>query len=150
MENGIGAELAGQLCHLGNGHHGTCLVIHHHNGHQHGIGPQSGFQVGGLNSAFAVRLQIGHFVALKLQILHAVKNRGMFHGGGNDVLILLAETADGAVNGPVVRFRTAGGEENPVRLSAQSGGNFMPGFPEQFGGIEAEAVQGAGVGPVFR
>ena len=34
MENGIGTDLVGQLCHLGNGHHGANLVIYRHTGNK--------------------------------------------------------------------------------------------------------------------
>ena len=37
MENGVRAEPVGELCHLGNGHHGAYLVVYHHNRYKDGV-----------------------------------------------------------------------------------------------------------------
>ena len=47
----------------------------------------------------------------------------VFDGGGDDVFAPLAQPLGGGEDGPVVRFRAAGGEENPVRFSAHGLGH---------------------------
>ena len=150
VENGIGAELVGQFRHLGDGHDGANLVIHHHNGHQNGILPQGGLQGIQGDTSQGIRLEVGHIEALGFQLLHAVQDGMVLNGGGDDVFVLLAIPFGGAENGPVVGLGATGGEEDPVRLRAHSGGHGVPGGPEVPGGVDAEAVQGAGIAPVFR
>ena len=140
VEDGVGTQLVGQLSHLSDGHHGACFVVHHHNGHQNGVGPQCGFQGIQGDAALAVRLEIGNLEALAFQLMHAVEDGVVLDGSGDDVLVLLSEALCSGENGPVVRFRAAGGEENAVRFSAQGGGDLVPCLPKKFGGIEAEAV----------
>ena len=72
MENGIRVHPVDQLCHFLNGHYGTDLVVDHHNGNEEGVLPQDGFQGVQSDAALAVGLQIGHFKALRFQLLHAV------------------------------------------------------------------------------
>jgi len=99
------------------------------------------------SSDLLVRLQIGDLEALGLQLLHAVENGVVLHGGGDDVPSPLAHALDGAENGPVVRFRTAGGKKYPIRLSAQSRGYLHPAGPELSCRLNAEGIQGAGISP---
>ena len=63
----------------------------------------------------------------------------MLNGGGDDVLVLLAEAPGGGENRPVVRFRAAGGKEHPVRLRAHGSGHLASGSPERMGGVDAKA-----------
>ena len=56
VENGVGAQLAGELCHLLNRHDGAHLVVHHHDGNQNGVLPQGGFQSVHGDAAQLVRL----------------------------------------------------------------------------------------------
>ena len=149
MEDGIGAKLVGKLGHLGNGHHGANLVVYHHNGDQNGVRTQGGLQSLGGNGAGAVRLEVGDFEALGLQILHGIQNGMVLHGGGDDVLTPLAQPLDGGLQSPVVGLGAAGGEVHPVGLCTQSGGYGMAGTAQSFRGIKAKAIQGAGIGPVF-
>ena len=72
VEHGIGAELVGQLGHFFDGHHGAYLVVDHHNGYQDGVLAQRRFQALERNIAQGIGLKIGDFIALVLQLLHAV------------------------------------------------------------------------------
>ena len=90
MENGLRADPVDQLRHLSNGHCGPGLIVDHHNGHQDRVPGQCLGQGIQRNAAFAIRLQIGDGVPLGFQLLHAVANGVMLHGGGDDVLSPLA------------------------------------------------------------
>ena len=147
VKQGIGAELMGQLCHLADGHHGTYLVVHHHNGHQNGIRPQGCFQILYRDPALIVRLKIGHFKALAFQLLHAVENGVVLNGGGDDMAAPLAVALGGAENSPVVCFRAAGGEKHPVGLCTHGSGHGMPCGFQLPRGINTKVVQCAGVAP---
>ena len=72
MEYGVGTDFVGQLCHLGNGHDGTDLVVDHHNGDQDGIFPQCGFQCVEGNATVTVGLEVGDLKALGFQFFGAV------------------------------------------------------------------------------
>ena len=150
VEHGVGAELADQLRHLGDGHHRTGLVVDHHDGHQEGILPQGGLQICQRNAALAVGLEVGDLKALVLQLLHGVEDGVVLHTGRDDVLVLFAEPLGGAEQGPVVGLGAAGGEEHPVRLCAHGGGHLHPGGPQELRHIDAETIEGAGIAPVFR
>ena len=73
----------------------------------------------------------------------------VLNGGGDDVLVLLAEPLGCAENSPVVRFGAAGGKKDPIMLRAHSGGNLNAGVAQGVGGLDAEAVQRAGIGPAI-
>ena len=105
--------------------------------------------IGGGDVALFVGLQVGDLEALGLQILHAVQDGVVLNGGGNDVLAALAVALDGGVDGPVVGLSTAGGEEHPVGFCAQNGGDLAAGVPEGMGGVDAEAIQSAGIAPAL-
>ena len=139
----------GQLGHLGDGHHGAYFVIDHHDTHQDGVRAQGGLQLLGSDASHAVGLQIGHFIPLGFQFLHAVKHGMMLNGGGDDMLAPLTKALNGAENGPVIRFRAAGGEKYPIRLGAHCGSYLLPGHAKLFGSIDTEAVESAGIGPVL-
>ena len=104
----------GQLGHLLNGHDRTGLIVDHHNGYKNGVLTESFLQRCQRNIAQAIRLEIGDLKSLGLQICHAVQNRMMLDGCGDDMFAPFAQPFDSAENGPVVGFGTAGGEEHPV------------------------------------
>ena len=150
MENGIGAELVGELCHLGNGHHRANLVVDHHHGDQNGILAQRRLEFLGGDLPQGIGLQVGHFIPLGFQLLHTVQNGMMLHGGGDDVLAPLAHALDGTHHRPVVCLGAAGGEEHPVGLCAHGGGNLVPCAAKHPGGFNAEIIQSAGIAPMLR
>ena len=51
---------------------------------------------------------------------------------------------------PEVKNTRSGGEEHPVRLGSHGGGDLVPGGAQFVGGVDAEIVQGAGIGPALR
>ncbi len=150
VEQGIGAEPVGELCHLGNGLDGADLVVHHHNAYQNGVRPQGGFQGVQGDEPLRIRLQIGDGVALAFQLLHAVENGVVLNGGGDDVLAPLAQPLHRGEHRPVVGLGAAGGEEYPVRLSTHGGGHAAAGLAKHPGSVDAEIVQSAGIAPVLR
>ena len=149
VENGIGADSMGQLCHLGDGHDSTAFVVDHHDGYQNGVLAQCCFQSIQRNVSKAIGLQIGHFIPLSFQFLHAVKDGRMLHSRGNNVLAPLTHSLYRGENSPVIRFCAAGGKEHPVGFCAQCGSYFCPGGAHQLGAFHAEVIQRTGVRPVF-
>ena len=99
-----------QLHALGHGEDGANLVVHQHHGHQDGVGAQGGGQVLGVDAALPVRLEVGHLVALALQVPAGLQHGGVLNGGGDDVLALPAVQLHPSADGPVVALGAAGGE----------------------------------------
>ena len=96
-----------------------------------------------------VGMEVGDLIALQFQGLAGLQHGGVFHGGGDDVLALVAAMVDGQLNGPVVPFRAAGGEVDLVGLAAQGGGYHRPVVGHLFGGPDAQVVEGGGVAKVL-
>jgi hypothetical protein len=65
------------------------------------------------------------------QPIHGVKDRGMFGTGGDNqgsVSILTVPLPIKTLNGKVVRFSSAGGEDNFVAVTTDIRGDSLPGF----------------------
>ena len=150
VENGIGAELAHQLRHLGDGHDRAGLVVDHHDGHQEGVLAQGGLQVCQGDAALTVGLEVGDLKALPFQLLHGVEDGVVLHGGGDDVLVFLAEPLGRGKQSPVVSLGAAGGEEHPVRLRAHGRCHLHPRGAQLLRRLDAEAIQRTGIAPVLR
>ena len=148
VEEGVPAsEQGGHLLHRVAG---AGLVIHQHHGHQGGVRPQGLRHLACGDAVLPVRFQIGDGIPLLLQILHALEYGAVLHGGGDDVLAQTAVLPQGSADGPVVPLRTAGGEEEPLRRTAQGGGNGAAVGLQGSLGRPAQVILGGGVAKPLR
>ena len=150
MEQGVRTEPMRQLRHGLNGHDRARFVIHHHDAHKDRVRTQRRLQALHTDAPEGIRLQISHFKAALLQLLHRVQDGVMLHGGSDEVLPALAEAFGRGKNRPVVRLRAAGGKKHAVRLRAERLRDGLPCVPQQPRRVDAEAVLRARVAPIGR
>src|SRR5215470_13133472 len=81
----------------------TGLIVGHHDGHQPGIGTQGATHVIWIHEPTSVNWEVGHFTAIRLQMLTCVQDGVMFNGGGDHVIALPHQTE----NCQIVRLGTA-------------------------------------------
>ena len=139
-----GLQTLGDVC---NGIDAAQLVVHHHHGHQRRVRPhrrQNGF---GGNVAVLIRQDGRDLPALLLQLLAAVEDGVVLHGGRHDVLPALAEPLCRGENGPVVGLGAAGGKKDALRLRAQRLRDLRAGGLQALFGIDPERVDGRGIAP---
>ena len=141
-----GLQTLGDVC---NGIDAAQLVVHHHHGHQRRVRPhrrQNGF---GGNVAVLIRQDGRDLPALLLQLLAAVEDGVVLHGGGDDVAAHMAVLPAGGPDGPVVTLGAAGGKEKLVCFAAYGFGNHSPPILHAAAHFLSEGILCVGVGVLF-
>ena len=139
-------QYPGRLRHRENG---AQLVVHQHHGHQNGVRPQGGGQVGHGDVPLFVRSEVGDLVPLALQLAAGLQHGGVFIGSGDDMVSFSPVQVDSAENGPVVPFGAAGGEKELLGRAAQGGGHIGPPQLDLSGGLAAQFILGGGIAPAL-
>ena len=126
------------------------LIVHHHDGHQRRVRPHGGENRFGGNIAVLVRQELGDLPALLLQLLAAVENGVVLHGGGDNVAAHMAVLPAGGGDSPVVRLRAAGGEEQLLGFAANGPGDDRPPVLYPAVHLLAQGILGAGIAELLR
>ena len=125
MESRAGIKPADQGSRFGNGLKGTDLIIRMHDRNQDRIRPQFSFQIRKADPSVFIHRQIGHLKPLFLQILHGLKNCGMFYAGGNQMPSRPAVGKRTADQSQIIRFRSSRGEEKFFPIHLQYPGKYI-------------------------
>ena len=101
-----------------------------------------------IEGAVGVHGQEGHFASLLLEELAMIDDGGMLDGGGEDVAP--AGMGDqGAVQGGVVAFGAATGEDDFPGVGVEERGDFGAGLLDVLAGLAAEFVNAGRIALVF-
>ena len=130
---------------VGDGVDISQFVIHQHAGHQRRIRPDGVQYLLRSDGAVLGRSQVGDLVPLPLHPAAGLQHGAVLHGGGDDVASHVAVLPAGGGDGPVVRLRAAGGEEQLPGVTAQGAGDgTAPGFHPALH-LQPHGILGAGV-----
>ena len=149
MEQGFfidGLQTLGDVC---NGIDAAQLVVHHHHGHQRRVRPHRRKNGFGGNVAVLIRQDGRDLPALLLQLLAAVEDGVVLHGGGDDVAAHMAVLPAGGPDGPVVTLGAAGGKEKLVCFAAYGFGDHSPPILHAAAHFLSEGILCVGVGVLF-
>ena len=105
---------------------GTHLVVCKHDRHEDRVFANSGRECQRIDSSLGVDFQIGHFEPFALQSLAAIEDRSVLRALRNDVATALSESCGHALDGEIVAFGGAGGEDHLVGLGADEICNGRP------------------------
>ena len=119
------------------------LVVGELHGHQHGVGPQRGEQVVGVEAAVAVDPDDGE---LGVGSAARLEDRRVFDGGRHHVAARVGGAGHGAVHGRVHRLGPGGGEHDLPGTCAEQGRDPLPGVLDRDPGDPAVAVHPSRVG----
>ena len=112
---------------LVQGLHGADLVVGRHNGNEHGVVAdlvRDGFR---FDASVTVYRQDGDVETAPFQRFARIQDGVVFGGLGDDVPALLAAHGSHPLDGQVVGFRRAAGEDNVPRVGADQVRNLLPG-----------------------
>ncbi|MNF81463.1 hypothetical protein D3C84_637350 [compost metagenome] len=139
-------DLAGaaQLADGGDVLHHTDLVVHMHDADQDGVIAQGTFDLLQGEQAVWHRLEVGHLVAFTLQLTAGVEHRLVFGLGGDDVFALASIEVGNALDGQVVGFGRAGGEDDLARICTNQLCHLITGQVHRLFGLPAETVRAGG------
>ena len=90
------------------------LVIHVHDGHQHGIGAYGGRHARRIESSVGIRREIGDAPAAPLELLARIEHRLVLRASGDDVCSQVPVVLCRSENREVVGLGGAGGEHDVV------------------------------------
>ena len=150
MKQGLGVPGRQAPGDAGDGVDVPQLIVHQHTGHQRRIRPDGGEHLLRGDGAVLGRGQVGDFVPLPLHPPAAFQHRAVLHGGGDDVFPDMAVLPAGGGDGPVVRLRAAGGEEQLPGITVQGAGDgAAPGLHPALH-LQPQGILGAGIAELLR
>ena len=134
--------LPAQRADLRDGLDRTDLVVGVHNGDEGGILTDRRRDVLRPHKAEGIWIQPGYREAFQLQLSAGIQHGVMLKGSCNNVIFTLFPQAFGhSLNGPIVGFAAAGGEEYLRWQRADTGSHLLPGKPDGFCRVPAFSVE---------
>ena len=120
------------------------FVVGVHDGDQNRLGGDGAAQIVEIDAAVLRHGQVGDFVAVLLQALAGVEHGFVLGHLRDDVIALFAVHFRGALDGQVVRFGGAAGEDDFLGRRVDQTGDLRAGILHRFLGRPAERVVAAG------
>ena len=130
-----------------DGENDASFVVGPHDGNQGGVGADGFVEQMQIERAVGVHGEESHFAALLLEEGAMIDDGGMLDGGGQDVAAA-GMGGQGAVQGGVVAFGAATGEDDFLGVGIEEGGDFGAGLLDFVAGLAAEFVDAGRVAVV--
>lgn len=147
---GVGVEeglvFMGDLGEFVDGLDGSDDVVGGHDGDESGIGSERGFEGFGVDEAVLVDGELGDFDALVLEVAAGLQDGGVFDGADDDVGVLEVLGFEGAAQGEVVGFGTAGGKDDFFGEGVDEFGDMSPGLFDGLARFASRGMEAGGIG----
>src|SRR5690606_33177633 len=134
----------GQFTDGGDIVNGADLVVHMHDGHQHGVLAQSGLDHFRRDHAVFARLDVSNLDTFALQLAGGIQHRLVFDLAGDDVLALGGVEVGNALDGKVVGFGRARGPDDFPRVGIDQLGHLATRILHRFLGSPAKGMRARG------
>ena len=138
------AVLAADFADFGDGLEHADFVVGVHDGDENRLIGDRFPQHVEIDQAVALHRQIGDPIAVLFELLAGIENGFVLGGGGDDVVAFFGIHLGHALDGEVVRFGGAAGEDDFARRGADQIGNLLARFIHRLLGHPAELVIAAG------